>query len=69
MIKLKVGDKEIIVESNWDSGTHKGFTLRYVDEYDRYVAKSADKFLSKEQIEVIEYAIVGIVADLLQGDE
>ena len=69
MIKLKVGDKEIVVESNWNSDTHEGFTIGCLDKHNGYVVKSADKFLSKEQINTMEYLILGFVVDLLQRDD
>jgi hypothetical protein len=56
---------ELIVESKYDSGKHQGFIVRMIDPIDEYRLKTADEFLTSEEINAIEVALLVLVTNFI----
>jgi len=55
-----IQDDKIVVQSNWDSGLHLGFSAGVKDPHN-YTLKPLSDVLTKHQIETIEMVIATIV--------
>ena len=58
--------KQLVVNSNWDSGKHLGISIGQVNEDDWSEYKGLEKLLSKEQIKGLEAIITVAVESYLK---
>lgn len=63
--KLKDG-KSIICGSNYDGGKHIGFYVVLSDG--KYISKTADEFLTKEQIKCVELVVSVLVNSFVSSE-
>jgi len=62
---IKLG--HIIVQSNWDSGTHVSFVCGIASPNNPYTLRSLDRVLGNAEIEAIEKIIAQKVYDLMEA--
>ena len=62
---IKLGN--VIVQSNWDSGTHVSFSCGVEKPGNAYTLSSLDSVLDKEGIESIELMIAHRVDELMEA--
>jgi len=62
---IKLGN--VIVQSNWDSGTHISFSCGIENPNNPYTLRSLDRVLGKAGIEAIEKRIAQKVYDLMEA--
>ena len=62
---IKLGN--IIVQSNWDSGTHVSFVCGIENHNNPYTLRSLDRVLGNAGIEAIEKIIAQKVYDLMEA--
>ena len=67
MITIKTGQGELSVESNYDSGVHKGFLIALRQDGD-ISGVTPEKFLTGKQIHRLELVLMGAAMELLESE-
>ena len=65
MIMTKHKNGNIITDSSYDSGTHLGFTVQFLED-NSFTGESLDKLLSTEEIKSLEMILASVVKGYLE---
>lgn len=67
MLKAKIDEHtSLIVYSEWDSGSHKGFKA-LIHRKGKYCGETLNQHLTKEQIQEIELTIMSKLFSMVKG--